>query len=116
MRKSCGVLDSPPARGMTAEQRGLLAPHFLRNLHGEAELGPLFLFGEDVALLRRGKTALRGECELLQRGELGGFLETALDVIPLLELPEFRGDHTDHDDLVALGQEAQRLEATGAVA
>src|SRR4051794_25640163 len=101
---------------MTAEQRGLLAPHFLRDLHGEAELGPLLLFGEDVALLRRGKTALRGECELLQWGELGGFLETALDRILVLEFTELRGDDADHDDLVALGQEAQRLEATGTVA
>src|SRR5215471_21579543 len=93
-----------------------LTPHLIRDFDGEAELGPLLLLGEDVALFRRGEAALRGERELLERRELRGFLEAALDVVLLLELAELRGDDADHDDLVALGQEAQRLEAPGAIA
>ena len=58
---------------------------------------------------------MRGERKLLQRREFGGFFQATLDVVLLLELAELRGDDADNDDLVALGQEAQRLEATGAV-
>src|SRR5215467_4801503 len=43
------------------------------------------------------------------------FLDAALDIVLLLECAALGGDEAEHDDLVALGQEAQRLEAAGAL-
>ena len=80
-----------------------------------AKLRPLLLLGKDVALLGRGKAALRREAELLQRSELGRLVDAALDVVLLLQRAALGGDEAEHHDLVALRQEAQRLEAAGAV-
>jgi hypothetical protein len=37
----------------------LFPPHFTRDIDHEFQLGPLLVFGEDVAFFGRGKTALR---------------------------------------------------------
>src|SRR5262249_16797069 len=47
--------------------------------------------------------------------ELRRLIEPALDRVLALQGAALRGDDADHNDLVALGQEAQRLEAAGAV-
>src|SRR5271169_5798609 len=93
----------------------LLPPHLVGDLDRESQLRPLLFLGEDVALLRRGKAALRRDRELLQWSELRGLLQPPFDVVLLLELAEFRGDDADHHDLVAPRQVTQRLEAAGAV-
>jgi hypothetical protein len=41
------------------DDAGLLPPHFLCDLDREAELGPLLVFGKDVALFGRCEAALR---------------------------------------------------------
>jgi hypothetical protein len=51
------------------EMRKLLPPHLVRDIDRELQLGPLLFLGEDVALLGRGKAALRRHRELLQRRE-----------------------------------------------
>lgn len=37
----------------------LFPPHFTRDIDREFQLGPLLVFGEDVAFFGRGKTTLR---------------------------------------------------------
>ena len=66
--------------------------------------------GEDVALFRGSEAALRRERHLIERNELCGFVDTPLDVILCLKRADLRRDETKHDDLVAIGQKAQRLE------
>src|SRR5688572_23015938 len=94
----------------------LSAPDLFGDLDHLTHLRPLLLLGEDVAFLGRGEAALRAERELLERGVLRGLVDAALDQVFRLERAALRGDHADHDDLLALGQEAQRLETAGAVA
>src|SRR4051812_48621832 len=96
--------------------RRSLFPHLVGELLDHAKLRPLLLLGEDVALLGGGEAALRRQAELLQRSELGRLVDPALDVILLLERAALGGDEPEHHGLVALRQEAQRLEAAGAVA
>ena len=48
-------------------------------------------------------------------GEFGRLVDAALDVVLLLQRAALGGDEAEHHDLVALGQEAQRLEAAGAL-
>src|SRR5262249_26314839 len=84
-------------------------PNLVSQLHHLAHLGPLLLLGEDVALLGRGEAALRAKRELLKRRELRRLVDAAFDSVLALERAALRGDDADHDDLLALGQEAQRL-------
>src|SRR5262249_43789660 len=97
---------------MTRRNVELLPPHLAGDLDGEAQLGPLLFLREDVAFLGRGEAALRRQRELFERREFRRLVQPAPDVVLPLQLAEFRGDDADHDDLVALGQIAQRLEAT----
>src|SRR3954467_14078007 len=60
-------------------------PNFVGNLHNHAQLRPLLLLGEGVAFLRGGETALRRQTELLEIHVFGRFIDTALDVILMLE-------------------------------
>ena len=85
------------------------------DLHGHAQLRPLLVLGQHIAFLGRGKAALRGHRELIERGEFRGLVDAALDVVLLFERPELGADEAEHHDLVAFGQEPQRLEAAGAL-
>src|SRR5712692_6005678 len=89
------------------------APCFVGELHNHRKLRPLLILGKDIALLGRGKAALRRKAELLERSKLGCFLDAALDVVLLLQRAALRRDEAEHNDLVALGQVTQRLEAAG---
>ena len=79
------------------------------------ELRPLLVLGEHVALDGRGEAALRREAELLERRVLRGLLDAALQLVLRLELAALRRHEAEHDLLVALRQEAQRLEAARAL-
>ena len=57
---------------------------------------------------------MRGEAKLLERRELGGFLDAALHGVFFLERAALGGDQPEHDNLIALRQKPQRLEAAGA--
>src|SRR4051794_19663942 len=108
------LLDRPPARAMTARGESSLRPHLVGELDDLAHLGPLLVLREDVAFLGAGEAALRAERELLDRCEFRRLVDAALDVLDLLQRAGFRRDEAEHDDLIALGQEAERLEAAGA--
>src|ERR1700692_3490046 len=58
---------------------GLFPPHLLGDLADHPQLRPLFLFGESIPFLGRGEAALRRQAKFLEIGELGGFLNAALD-------------------------------------
>src|SRR6266705_912024 len=89
------------------------APDVLGGLDDAAELGDLLVVGEQVPLDRGGEPALRREAELLQRHEFARLLDAPLQLVLGLELAALGGDQAEHDQL-ALGDEAQRLEAAGA--
>src|SRR5258707_2608956 len=86
-----------------------LPPNLVRNLNNLAHLRPLLLLGQNVAFLGRGEAALRAQRQLLQRRELRRLADAALDRILALQPAALRPDDADHDDLVALRQEPQRL-------
>src|ERR1700722_14694055 len=90
------------------------APHLAGDLDHHAQLRPLLLLGEHVALFGGSKAALRRETELIEGGEFGRLLDAALDVVLLFQLAGFCRDQPEHDNLVAFGQKAQRLKAAGA--
>ena len=100
----------PPAReGSVGVSPTLPSTDVQDHLH----LVPLGLLGQHVAFLGRGKAALRREAELVERDELRRLLDALLDVVLLLQRSGFRGHEAEHDLLVALRHEAQRLEAAG---
>ncbi len=60
----------------------LFAPYRSRNLHNAAQLRPLLLFRESVALLGAGEAALRTEAKLAQINEARGLGNASLQVGP----------------------------------
>ena len=62
---------------------------------------------------RRSRIAATGRT--VERGEFRRLVDAPLDVVLLLQRAALRGDEAEHDDLVALRQEPQRLEAAGAL-
>src|SRR3954470_13298256 len=93
----------------------LSSPHLVGELDDHAKLGPLFVLGQDIALLGRGEAALRGEAQLIDVDILRRLVDAPLDVVLLFQRTTLRGDEAEHDLLLALGHEAQRLETTGAI-
>src|SRR5580704_3199806 len=63
-----------------------LAPDVARCLHDEAELCGLLFLGQDVAFHGGGEAALRREAELVERDELGGLVDAALQRVGALQL------------------------------
>src|SRR3954469_21522731 len=91
-----------------------LAPDLARVLHAPAELGPLLVLGQQVALLGAGEAALRRQAELVERREFRRLFDTPLELVLALELAGL-GRHDAQHDLLALREKTQRLEAAGAV-
>ena len=56
-----------------------LAPHLVRNLNYQRELGPLLILRDDVAFLRAGEAALRAHAELVDVNKLRRFINAALE-------------------------------------
>src|SRR4029078_8868766 len=79
----------------------------------ETQLRSLLVGAEVVALHGGGEAALRRETELVEIHVLRRLLDPALELVLGLQLAALGRDEAEHDDLV-LGDEAQRLEATGA--
>ena len=74
-----GALDPrhEPALGprRRAAGRGGLAPGLVGHVDDQAQLGPLLVLGERVALDGAGEAALRAEAQLLERDVPGGLLD-----------------------------------------
>src|SRR5919108_2039498 len=90
-------------------------PHFAGDVGDHPQFRPLLVLGEDIAFLGGGKAALRRETELLERSKFARFVDAAFYIVLLLERAALGGDEAEHHDLVAFRQEAQRLEAAGAL-
>ena len=60
----------------------LIAPHTsFDQFHDHAQLGPLLVLGQHVALLGRGEAALRRQAKLIERDVFGRLVDAALDVV-----------------------------------
>src|SRR3569623_1160063 len=81
----------PAFAGTTPRERGK-APNHLRHLDDHPQLRPLLVLGERVALLGRGKAALRRQRQLLERRELRRLVDPALVRVLGLELPGLGGN------------------------
>src|SRR5690349_11730490 len=57
------------------------APHLLRRLHDQAELGELLLFGERVAFHRGGEAALRRQAQLVEVDVLRCLVDAPLELV-----------------------------------
>src|SRR5919204_1052668 len=88
------------------------APHLVRGLDDKAQLRDLAGLLHGVAANAAGKSALRTECELLQRRILGRFIDASLELVLRFEVAALRRDQAENGDL-ALGEKAQRLEIAG---
>ena len=69
----------------------VLLPHLVRQFHDHAQLRPLLLLGEHVALLGRGEAALRRQAELIERAYLVAssmrrLMSSFFSSVPLLEV------------------------------
>src|SRR5215831_15535681 len=89
------------------------APHLARGLDDEAELGELAFLVHRVAADAAGKSALRAQCELLQRGVLARLVDAALELVLRFEPGALGRDQTEDGYLVP-GQKTQRFKAAGA--
>src|SRR5262245_53895967 len=94
--------------------RKTLTPDLAGDLDAAGELGPLLVLGQQVAFLGAGEAALRREAELLERRELGGLVDAALELVLALERAAL-GCHDAQHDVLVVRQEAQRFEAAGAL-
>ncbi len=91
-----------------------VSPNFLGNINYERELRPLLVFGQQIAFFGTRKAALRAETQLIEIDEFGSGFNPALDFVFGFELAGFGCDQSEHD-LLSLGNQPLRLEATGAV-
>src|SRR5437667_348826 len=110
-RKSLRVPYLAALPGSIIEVRCCCPRHLalLRYRGEQTQLGPLLLPCQDVALDRRRESALRGEAELVDRRVLRRSLDAALELVLRLELAALRRHEAEHDLLLALRQEAERL-------
>ena len=69
-----------------AETASGVSPDFLGNFDHEAKLGPLFVFGKQIAFLGAGKATLRAETKLIDVDVFGRRLHPALDLVLGFEL------------------------------
>src|SRR5580704_6539828 len=92
---------------------GLFPPHLLGDLANHPQLGPLFFFSEGITFLGRGEAALRREAELFEIGELGGFLDTALDGVLGFQGAGLGRHQAEHREAAFL-QALERLKTAGA--
>ena len=119
-RASFSAAGTQQAADMVGAERWLGAFHALHPHTSSAistiiaQLRPLLVLGQRIAFLGRGEAALRRKAELIERRELRRLVDAAQDRVAAFELSGLRGDEAEHDGL-ALGQEAQRLEAAGAL-
>src|SRR5665213_525798 len=96
----------------TARWSSSSAPDFVGRLDHEAQFGDLLVETETIAFHRRRKPALRRKAKLIERHVLTGFFDTSLEPVLRLEETPLGGDEPENDHL-ALGHEAQWLEASG---
>src|SRR5262249_32198782 len=119
-RAWCALRPAPSAAAGCRRDRREMAicfassPYLSGDFHDHPELCPLLLLGKDIAFLAGGEAALRRQAKLVERHEFGGLVDPPLDLVLALELAALGGDEAEHDEL-ALGHEAQRLEAAGAL-
>ncbi len=93
----------------------LRPPHLVRQFRDHAQLGPLLLICEHIALFGGRKTALRRQAKLIERYVFGRFIDAALDLISRFQPPALGGDKAKNHLLLVFRQDAQRLEAAGAI-
>ena len=79
----------------------------------EAQLGPLLVLGQGVALDRAGEAALRAQAQPVERDVGGRLVDAPGELVGRLQLGPLAGDQAEHD-LLAVGHEAQRGEVPGA--
>lgn len=98
-------------------------PQLLRNILNQPQLSKHLLLRHALRTnSHAGKAALRADADVLHdlldatlltiRNDLGGFQDSLLDLLGIFELGIFGCDYTEND-VFALGEEAQRLEAAG---
>src|SRR5258706_13916265 len=92
------------------------APDLSGDFYRQAQLLPLLIFGKDVALFGAGEATLRAEAKLIESDIFLRLADAPFDVVFLLQRSGFRRDQAQHDLLLALWHEAERLEAAGAAA
>src|SRR5690349_21988390 len=95
------------------ERKPTLPPHLARHLQRQPQLSLLILHGDLVSVVRAREAALRAETQVLQRHILRGGFDAALERVLRFECRDLGADQAE-DDLLALGHEAERLEAAGA--
>src|SRR6476661_3474700 len=91
------------------------APHLAGDFDDHAQLRPLLVLGQRIALFGRGKAALRRQTQLFERNEFGGLVNTALDFVLGLESSALRRNETEHGRPI-LREHPQRFEAAGTFA
>src|SRR5262249_37224945 len=101
-------------RGTTLS-RHLRPPDLAGDLDHVSELAPLLVLAHNVALLGAGEAALRAQVQAVEIDVAGRLLDPALDRVLRLERRKLAADEAEHD-VAVLRQEAQRLEAAGALA
>src|SRR5262245_40364743 len=88
-------------------------PHLARYLHDTGELCSLNVGRHDAGVDMAREAALRAQRKLLQREVARRLVDSPFEVVLAFEVAALRREKTQHDRL-ALGHEAQRLEAASA--
>src|SRR5689334_15384426 len=99
----------------SGRQRSMSFPNLVGQFHDHAQLRPLLLFRQHVAFLGGSEAALWRQAKLIEGDVARRLVDAALDLVLLLQRAALRGDEAEHQLLLALGKESQRLEAAGAI-
>src|SRR6476660_1015038 len=107
-------MSTPPRLKELAEFRGRSTPNASRGFHDQAELGPLFDFGQHIPFHGRSKAALGAQREILQGNVLGGVLDPSHEYVSAFHSRQLGADQAENDGFSAR-HETQRFECTGAL-
>src|SRR5437762_8460253 len=91
-----------------------LSPGAPCRIRDELQLAALLVPTQQVALLDRGEATLRADRQIFHRHVLRRFVDAPQQVVLFLQRAEF-GGHQSEYDLFAFRNEAEWLEAAGAI-
>src|SRR5262249_48198868 len=95
--------------GAAAGGSSFFRPDPARGLNHQAELGPLFIFGQQIPFRGGGEAALRAESQVLQGNIAGCLLDPSRYLGAILQLGTLGADQAK-DNHLPFGNEAERFE------
>src|SRR5262245_33479480 len=85
---------------LTMSAMGNYPPDLVSEFDNHSKFCPLLVLSQDIALLGRGKSALRRKAKLIERNKFGGLFDTSPDLVFRFQSPALGCNKAEHHDPV----------------